>query len=213
MLEEMEESQINVTLRNALDSQMTEFTLDIKMLIEDAREKIDEYIKATEDWLDNLLASPLTQPRLPTNSYASVLVNPPPHANPRIVAREGIKARQFLVQGLKESKFSHFDIQQLKAEFNKFLIELGLSSGKIWSVVNTWSGSTVLEADSDEATTWLANTANQWRFCDKIGSNAKFQSRNYNIIAFNVPLAINPKQDSHCLEICEANDLEPNTII
>lgn len=49
MLEEMEESQINVTLRNALDSQMTEFTLDIKMLIEDAREKIDEYIKATED--------------------------------------------------------------------------------------------------------------------------------------------------------------------
>ena len=92
LLEEMEESQINVTLRDALDSQMTEFTSDIKTLIEDAKEKLDEHIKATEERLVNLTTSPLTQTRTPTNSYALALVNPPAYANPRVAAREGIKS-------------------------------------------------------------------------------------------------------------------------
>ena len=48
LLEELEDSQINVTVRDALDSQMTEFTSDFKMLIEDAKERIDEHAKAAE---------------------------------------------------------------------------------------------------------------------------------------------------------------------
>jgi hypothetical protein len=43
LLGELEDSQINITVRDALNSQMTEFTLDFKMLIEDAKERIDEY--------------------------------------------------------------------------------------------------------------------------------------------------------------------------
>ena len=109
-------------------------------------------------------------------------------------------------------KFSHLDTIQLKAELNKSLTELGLTSGKIHTVVNTQNGGTVLEADLDGAATWLSNSANQRSLCEKIGSNAEFRTQNYSIIALNVPIAINLEQDSHHLEICEANDLEPNTI-
>ena len=102
LLEEMEDSQVNNTLREALDSQMTEFTSDFKLLIEDAKEKIDEHVKATEQRLANLATHPV-QPKSTTGSYASALINPPLHVNPRVAAREGIKARQFMLMGLKET--------------------------------------------------------------------------------------------------------------
>ena len=127
----MEDSQINITVRDALDSQMTEFTSDFKMLIEDAKERIDEHAKAAKKRLASLAAPPPTQSRPLTGTYASALVNPPAYANPKVAAREGIKARQFMIQGLKESKLSHLNPVQLKAEVNKILSELRLPAGKI----------------------------------------------------------------------------------
>src|SRR5271168_5582719 len=58
LLGELEDSQINITVRDALDSQMTEFTSDFKMLIEDAKERIDEHAKASEKRLASLAPPP-----------------------------------------------------------------------------------------------------------------------------------------------------------
>jgi hypothetical protein len=212
LLEELEDTQINTTLREALDSQMTEFTSDFKLLVEDAKERIDEHVKATEKRLASQVMPASAQPRPTTGTYASALINPPAHVNPKVAAREGIKARQFMVSGLNESKLSHLDTFHLKAELNKFLMELGLPTGKIRSVINSRSGGTIVEADSDEVAAWLANGSNQVRLCEKIGPKAEFRTRNYNVIAFNVPTDINPEEDNHRLEICEVNGLESSTI-
>src|SRR5271168_3207360 len=110
---------------------MTELTSDFKFLIEDMKEKIDEHAKAAEAHLVKIAPIVPTARRPTPTSYASVLVNPPAHANPKIAAREGIKARQFLIQGINESKFSHLDAIQLKDKFNKILKEIGLPTGKI----------------------------------------------------------------------------------
>ena len=45
LLEELEENAINETVKDAFDSQITEFTLDMKMLIDDVNTKIDEHLK------------------------------------------------------------------------------------------------------------------------------------------------------------------------
>ena len=66
--------------------------------------------------------------------------------------------------------------------------------------------------DTDNAATWLSATENQCKLCDKIGSNAEFKARTYNVIAFNVSLSINPDNLDHCLEICEVNGLERDSI-
>src|SRR6202522_1199418 len=213
LLEEMEDAQINISLREALDAQMTDFTSDFKMLIKDAKEKIDKHAKASEERLARIPAPLPTQSRSPPNLYVSALINPPAHANLRVAGREGIKARQFLIQGIKESKFSHLDPLQIKAELNKILPDLDLPSGKIRSVASTRSGRTVIEADTDEAAVWLSSSINQGRLCQKIGDKAEFRSRNYNVIVFNVPLAIKPEEEGHHLEICEANGLEPTTVV
>jgi hypothetical protein len=212
LLEELEDSHINITVRDALDSQMTEFTSDFKMLIEDAKERIDEHAKASERRLASLVTPPPPQSRPLSGTYASALVNPPAHANPKVAAREGIKARQFMIQGLKETKLFHLNTVQLKAEVNKTLTELGLSAGKIRSVVISRSGGMVIEADTDEVAAWLSNGSNQGKLCEKLGPKAEFRTRSYGVIAFNVPTDINPEDENHRIEICEANGLELTTI-
>ena len=216
-LDELEETQINLTVKEAFDSQITEFTSDMQMLIQDAKEKIDIHIKATEERLTQL-GTPTTPPGdqpAPTphsRSYASVLVNPPAHANPRIAAREGIKARQFAVEGIKNSKFSHLDNIQLKAELNKIFRDLGLPAGGLRSVTSSRSGSKIIEADSDEMARWLATVENQRKICEEIGSNAEFRTRTYNVLALNVPLILDPDNDDHRLEICEKNNIDQTII-
>jgi hypothetical protein len=218
LLEEMEETQINFTVKEAIDSQITEFTYDMKTLIEDAKEKINDHLKIVEDRLSTLPVNPPPQPTQPTQlthtpgSYASALINPPAHANPKIAAREGIRARQFLIEGIKNSKFSHLDQIQLTTELNKILAEAGLPKGKIRSTVGVRNGGTLIEMDSDEAATWLLRDDNQLKLCNKIGPNIVFKTRVYNVIAFNVSLTINPDDERHRIEICEANGLESNVI-
>jgi hypothetical protein len=216
LLEDMEDSQINETLRAALDSQMTEFTSDMRILVEDAKDKIDGHIKASEERLLNIpLPAPTQinqQATTTTATYASKLVSPPAHANPRIAAKEGIKARQFLIEGIRNSKFSHLDTLKLKAELNKILTELDMPMGKIRSIISSRGGGTIIEADTDEAASWLTVATNQRKLCDRIGSNAEFRTRSYNIIAFNVPTDINPEEANHRQEINEVNDLEASTI-
>ena len=209
MLDEMEDTQINLTVKEAFDSQITEFTSDMKMLIVDAKEKLDDHFKVTEERLTqaiNISAAQVKQ--TPTNTYASVLTTPPPHANPRIAAREGIRARQFLLEGISNTKFSHTDVFRLKTELNKILGDLGADKVKIRSVNKLRNGGALVEMESDEATVWLTNTDNRSKFNEKIGPNVNFCSRVHSLIAFNVPLAINPEDPKHRQEVCEANNIE-----
>jgi hypothetical protein len=133
LLEELEDTHINEVVRDALNVQMTEFTTDMKEMIEHAKNKIDTHFQEAEERLTKIPVQPQMSAQVTSapTSYASVLVSPPAHANPRIAAREGIKARQFMIEGIKNSKFSHLDTLQLKAELNKILFNAGLNSGKI----------------------------------------------------------------------------------
>ena len=47
----MEDMHINEVVRDALDVQLTEFTTDMKEMIEHVRNKIDEHIKEAKDRL------------------------------------------------------------------------------------------------------------------------------------------------------------------
>ena len=213
MLEELEETQINGMVKEAFDSQMTEFTLDMKSLIEDAKDKINNHIKDTEGRLTKVMDNAvLSQPRATQTTYASVLNTPPPHADPRIAAKEGIKARQFLLEGLASTKFSHTDVFQLKTEFNTILEGLGLDNGKVRSINKLRNGGALVEMDTDAATIWMSNMENRTSLCSKIGPTATFRSRVHNLIAFNVPLGLNPEDQKHRQEVCEANSLENEVI-
>ena len=216
LLEELEDTHINEVVQDALNVQMDEFTSDMKEMIEHTKSKIDEHIKESEERLKiSVQPQPQAQAQYSqaTSTYASVLVSPPAHANPRIATREGIKARQFMLEGIKNSKFSHLDTLQLKTELNKILTNTGLISGKIRSITNVRNGAIIIEMDSDNATKWISNKTTQDKICKDIGANPQFVARAFNIIAFNITLALDAYQVEHREEICEAIELNKKAIM
>jgi hypothetical protein len=216
LLEELEENSVNETVRSAFDSQITEFTSDMKMLVNDVNTKIDAHLNDALEQITKATAgikAPQTThaPQIASNAtptYASALINPPPHVNPRLAAREGIKARQFQLIGIRETEYGHYDTQQLKAELNKKARELGLKEGKIRSVIAQKDGNLIIEVDSDISAKWYANTSNKVNLCVALGDNVSFRPKLFNVLAFNVPLTIDVSDPKHVDEINEANDLE-----
>ena len=226
LLEEMEEMAINETVRSALDSQLTEFTMDMKLLVEDVNNKIGDHLKATLDKIEKATSKIITsaptavshgpgtvgQSATTTTTYASALIRPPPNVDPRLVAREGIKARQFLLTGIKESRLGQHDTQELKAELNKAARESGLTGGKIRSALKQTGGNILIEVDSDAPAVWFANKVNRAEFCSNIGDEVTFKPRTYNVLAFNAPLNLITTDRGHLEEVNEANGLEELTI-
>ena len=88
-------------------------------------------------------------------------INPPPHTNPKLAAREGIKVRQFALSGLNTSSISHLTPSQIKDPLNNIVTDLGLTSGKIRTINIAHNTDTIIEADSDAAAKWLAYEENQ----------------------------------------------------
>jgi hypothetical protein len=217
LLERVEEEAINEKVRSAFESQITEFTSDMKLLVEDVNTKIDTHLKeAMEQWTQTVKSAPQptatnhsrTTPTAATNnySYASALINPPPHVNPKLAAREGIRARQFVVEGAEQSDLARLDHQKLKEDMNKALRDLGASEGNVRSIVAQREGEgTLIEVDSDELAKWLTNGVNRAELCGKLGDRVTFRPRRYNVLVFNVPLTIDPTNPVHREELNEVN--------
>ena len=79
LLEEMEDMQISTTVKDTINTQISELSTNMKMLIEDAKEKITKHIKASKDQLRKIVTPPTTTLTLPTQpsqttiTYASAV--------------------------------------------------------------------------------------------------------------------------------------------
>jgi citrate lyase gamma subunit len=95
LLEELEEIAINETVRDAFDCQITEFTSDMKMLVDDVNTKIDDHLKGALEQIakaaEKVAAHPASTGKQPEHAsapsttthatyatYATALINPPP---------------------------------------------------------------------------------------------------------------------------------------
>jgi len=212
LIEEMEETAINTTVRDAVITQLNELTLDMRSLVTDAKEKIDEHLQKTPTATYTAATPP--QPPYGTRSYAEALVTAPPHANPKLAAREGIRARQFMLEGPERgSKVSQMNGMQLKNEFNRILGSLGRKEKGIRSALPQKHKGVLFETDDDSTANWLRKKDNAAAFCSAIGPNVAFKPRTHNLIAFNVALTLDPDNQRHREEICEANHLDEDAIL
>ena len=223
LLEELEENTVNETIRDAFDSQITEFTSDMQLLVQDVSAKVDVHMAiAMKEFTQNLKATTAAAGKFAagrsdnggnaTRSYAAALFNPPAHANPRLAAREGIKVRQFVLTGLKEARAERRDLRVLKADVNKALNDLKVE-GTIRSAIVQRDESMLLEADSDALAVWLTDTVNMVELCCALGEGVSFRPRSFNVLAMNVPLTIDTEKRRHREEIVEVNGLKENTVM
>lgn len=138
-------------LQETVNTQLSTMSEDLSLLTMDIKEKVDNHLEVKLADLDksidriNQVIGKLkkikentSRTNQGTNSIqpgntrghrtcVETLVAPPPHANPRLLAKEGIKARQLMLEGLDEnSKLGKMDNMQLKEELNKITRMLGL---------------------------------------------------------------------------------------
>ena len=119
---------------------------------------------------------------------------------------------QTIISGIKNSSHSCLNPTQLKSLLNEIITELGIPTGKIWTVTIAHNDGTILEANSNAATKWLSNKANQKKICEKLGTNIKFSPRNYKVLVYNVPTDMDPNNLEHLLEICKTNNINIDPI-
>jgi hypothetical protein len=131
-----------------------------------------------------------------------------------LAAREGIRARQFMIEGpQRESTIGQMNGIQLKNEFNRILGELSQADNKVRSAVVQRNQGILLEMENNNGAAWMRMTDNCTALCEVIGNNAYFRTRTYNLIAFNVDLMVEPENQVHRDEISKANHLEIGSIM
>ena len=125
---------ISEVVRDAMLAQVNELTQDMKALVDDAKKKINKHAQLQKNKSDQSSPPITTMPGLNQKtqasqahcSYADTLINPPPHTDPKLAAREGIYARQIMLEGINQnSTISKMDSSQLKTELNRIISEVG----------------------------------------------------------------------------------------
>ena len=94
LIDELNKIQINQVFKDTINSQINKATTDILSLIKDTREKINDHLKqASPKPTTPSTQTVHLQTSPPINTYASALISPPSLTNPKLAAKEGIKAR------------------------------------------------------------------------------------------------------------------------
>ena len=136
--------------------------------------------------------------------YRKALMNPPPHADPRLAAKEGIRLRQLLVEGAtRDSKIGKMSSAEVKKAVNKAIENAG-GRHKARSVTRQGKDGLLIEMDSDAGTAWLKDKNNAKSLCDSLGPGLAFKTRLYSVLAYNASTALDPDNADHIKEIAEA---------
>ena len=208
---------VNEMVREAMNSQINKFAKGMKSLIEDAKDKIGIHAKEIRNELTpvsslpNRFHAPENPPK--ERSYAQALINPPSHANPKLVAREGIHARQIVLEDIDPtSKMGLMSGMKMKGEFNKILKEHRLEGKGIRLVTLQKNKGVLVEMENNEALKWISKTENLLTFRIEIRPDVVVRPRPHTVIAFNVPLTFEPENHRHKGKLCEVNNIEQGKI-
>ena len=170
-----------------------------------------------------VLSESSTQIAATATSYRDALKNtvagptaPTTPIDARVRVREGIKARQVLVDALTPSQQLHpsANNSQLVARANEALH--GTGSPPPHRFVGTRrlnNGGILLETDSEEAAAWLDSPGNKASFLNQFAPDAALKPRTYSLVIQFVPLHFQPDNDSDLRDIETVNQLPSNAIL
>ncbi|KAF9538300.1 hypothetical protein CPC08DRAFT_606786, partial [Agrocybe pediades] len=139
--------------------------------------------------------------------------NTNPTPDPRILAREGIKARQFLLDLPPTSKAHSISTTEIKELLQKAIRKLcGDQEQHILRTVERLPNKGLLiEYLTDNGAKWMKTVNNATeliRELGNIGTDGKWKNRTYNIIAHYVPIIFDPDNQDHIAEALDLNNID-----
>ena len=170
-----------------------------------------------------MLTESSTQIAATTTSYRDALTKTT--ANPvavaasmdaRVRAREGVKARQILVDALTPNQQLHQGANnlQLVSLANAALNDMeDPPSHRFVGARRLNNGGLLLEMDSEEAATWLSGSFAKAAFLGRFAPEAALKSRTYSLVIQFVPLHFKPGDVNELRALEDLNGLPPNALL
>ncbi|KAF8806037.1 hypothetical protein BYT27DRAFT_7102565 [Phlegmacium glaucopus] len=196
LLDKMDEGVIAATARDAVNDQLAYMNDELKTMT-------GHFLATMETGLEKQLATvtEATKGFVATSarSYKDALLKSnqtPVDTDPRILAREGIKARQFLLDFPVDLETRELSQAEVVKRFNEAVVGAGGSASmhRIRTVERLANKGLLGEFLTDEGAKWFAQEANFDKFVTALGTlgrGACVKKRNHPIIAYYVPLHLN----------------------
>ena len=228
LLNKIKENAIHETVWDSVMVQLDAFGTDLKDYITDATKWIDEHLEnkiveiseATKTLIDtvketfNNFPSTLPGPRNNTGNgpstpldYRQALIRPPPHVDPRLAAKEGIRLRQFLVEGVeRDSRIGRMDAPEARKMVNQAIATTGGEGIKARSTLQQNKSGLLIKMETDVGATWLMKPANTCLLCDALSPGLNIKQRKFNVFVYNASTALDPENADHLKEIADCRN-------
>ncbi|KAF9542458.1 hypothetical protein CPC08DRAFT_650165, partial [Agrocybe pediades] len=221
------------TTKNAISEQINNIKEEMNNVTEHIKTTIAEQMKAVETSTREMLQQMKDNISTPTQnstwnhgqrSYSEVTRNGPTNdknreADPRLMAREAIKARQYLLDFPPDSiihKTSATEIMEICKKALKESYEHHEQNG-IRSVerLNRSKG-ILIEFSTKEGAQWMKINDNANRLLQAMGQHGhggQWKKRSHNIIAYYAPVEFNPEDPTHIEELLSVNKISKDELI
>ncbi|KAF8797817.1 hypothetical protein BYT27DRAFT_7039091, partial [Phlegmacium glaucopus] len=219
LLDEMDEDAIAATARDAVNDQLTYMNDELRTMTghfcATLESEVEKHLATVAAATKGLACTPSTRTfrdALLSNNTAPV------NADPRILAREGIKARQFLVDFPIDSAMRELSQADVTRRFNEAIIEAGGSATihKVRTVERLANKGLLGEFLTEEGAKWFAQRNHFDDFVTALGTQgqgASVKKRNHPVIAYYTPLHLNTNNPAHVAEIEEVNGLQEGDLL
>ena len=214
LLEEVCDRGLRESIRELILSEVASMAEDLTSVVSGLKTNLDNEMQKHVEKLTKATKSAEATLTLPTGAYKSALISAPAGADPRCVARQGIKARQVVIDFAADSRIHEISQVEILKLFNKALEDAGAEQKeqRFRSVERLERKGVLGEFLNDNGAKWFHDGDNANNFFEKLGemgAGALVPRRTVSLIAFFVPLSFNVEELS---ELHETNYLKEGTI-
>jgi hypothetical protein len=223
LIGELEEETVAESTRAAVNDHIDYMNVEAKSLLDDIRTTISEEVEKHINTLSAAAAKAIEEKTSRPLSYREAVISNAtvPHGtDPRILAREGIRLRQFIIDIPGDALFKNLGQADILKRFNeamdKVAGDLGEGIRKVRSVTKLANKGLLGEFMHDDGAKWFASQNHADAFIIALGDEgqgASVKKRNHPMIAYYVPLNLNTENPAHIAEIVETNNLQPGDLI
>ncbi|KAF8219487.1 hypothetical protein L208DRAFT_1339701, partial [Tricholoma matsutake] len=184
-------------------------------IIEKTRTSIEELGKITTD-MNNTAQNEKAMVASYRDTLTKGLAAPPVRIDPRVRAKENIRARQFLwklledTAGLK-SLLAPQLLKQLGEKISRAAKTMN-EECRLQSAIWLKNGGILIEASDNKSAAWLRKEENIFHMECELGTTIITETRNYNVMAYFVPLTFDTADNSHIEEVTENNGLTRESV-
>ena len=227
LMEEMDTEAIATATRDAVVEQMSYITEEMKSMTEHIKTTIEAEVGKQVRAIEGATAAAVTQAKRASEeaamkpqgmSYRDAAEKRPEHerqADPRIVAREGIKARQLLMDFPADSPIHKISVTEILGKC-KEAMKQACGNGaqhELRAAERLANKGILVEFSTDNGAKWLRLEDNADRLFLAMGANgagAQWKHRMYNVIVYYVPIIFSPNDTKHYKELIAVNDIDRN---